>query len=232
MATSVEDEVKQLDVNKETSYLESFIKSKCRLSEKSPNVYIPLSRTTFDDELWLKKVEVGTKDKSKREKVIMMVGATGSGKTTTINAMFNYIMGVQIEDKFRLQLIEEDDEDQTRSKPKSYIAAYTIHHQPDFKTNCTVTIIDTPGFGDTAGIIRDIEIMWQIKTFFSTEGFDGIDMLDAVGFVVPSDPPWLTPGQRYILMLLKKPKSHIVAISSSTMKVSTHCIWMKKRSNL
>ena len=198
MATSVEDEVKQLDVNKEASYLESFIKSKCRLSEKSPNVYIPLSRTTFDDELWLKKVEVGRKDKSKREKVIIMVGATGYGKTTTINAMFNYIMGVEFEDPFRLQLIEEDDEDQTRSKPKSYIAAYTIHHQPGFKTNYTLTIIDTPGAADTAGIIRDIEIMRQIKTFFSTEGFDGIDILDAVGFVVQSHPRRLTPAQSYI----------------------------------
>ena len=198
MATSVEDEVKQLDVNKEVSYLEFFIKSKCRLSKKSPNVYIPLSKTTFDDELWLKKVEVGRKDRSKREKVIMIVGALGSGKTTTINAMFNYIMGVEIGDKFRLRLIEEEDvEDQTKSVTKC-ITAYTIHHQPGFKTDYTLTIIDTPSFGDTGGIIRDKEIMVQIKTFFSTEGFDGIDILDAVGFVVPSNPPRLTPTQRYI----------------------------------
>ena len=108
MATSVEDGLRHLNV-KEASYLESFIKSKCRLSEKSPNVYIPLSKTTFDDEFWLKKVEVGRKNKSKREKVIMIVGATGSGKTTTINAMLNFIMGVEFEDQFRLQLIEEED---------------------------------------------------------------------------------------------------------------------------
>ena len=198
MATSVEDEVKQLDVNKEVSYLESFIKSKCRLSKKSPKVYIPRCRTTFDDEFWIKKVEVGRKNKSKREKVILMVGALGSGKTTTINAMFNYIMGVEIGDKFRLRLIEgEDVEDQIKSVTKC-ITAYTIHHQPGFKTDYTLTIIDTPSFGDTGGIIRDKEIMVQIKTFFSTEGFDGIDILDAVGFVVPSYPPRLTPTQRYI----------------------------------
>ena len=197
MATSVEDGLRHLNV-KERSYLESFIKSKCRLSKKSPNVYISLSKTTFDDELWLKKIEVGRKDKSKREKVIMMVGATGSGKTTTVNAMFNYIMGVKIEDKFRLQLIEEEDvEDQTKSVTKC-ITAYTIHHQPGFKTDHTLTIIDTPGFGDTKGINRDKEIMAQIKTFFSTEGFDGIDILDAVVFVVPSHPPRLTPTQQYI----------------------------------
>ena len=185
MATALDEEVKELDINKEVSYLESFIKPKCRPSGKSPNVYIPLCRTTFDDEFWLKKVEVGRKDKSKREKVIMMVGATGSGKTTTINAMLNFIMGVEFEDQFRLCLIEgEDAEDQTKSVTKC-ITAYTIHHQPGFKADYTFTIIDTPGFGDTRGITRDKEIMGQIKTFFSTEGFDGIDILDAVGFRGP-----------------------------------------------
>ena len=198
MATSVEDGLRQLDVNKEASYLESFIKPKCRLSEKSPNVYVPRCRTTFDDEFWLEKVEVGRKDKSKREKVIMLVGATGSGKTTTINAMLNFIMGVEFEDHFRLQLIEEEEAgDQTKSVTKC-ITAYTIHHQTSFKTDYTLTIIDTPGFGDTDGITRDKEIMGQIKTFFSTEGFDGVDILDAVGFVVPSNPPRLTPTQRYV----------------------------------
>ena len=198
MASAVEEVVKELDVNKEASYLESFIKPKCRLSEKSPRVYLPLCRTTFDDEFWLKKVEVGRKDKSKREKVIMMVGATGSGKTITINAMLNFIMGVEFEDPFRLQLIEEEDaEDQTKSVTKC-ITAYTVHYQPGFKTDYTLTIIDTPGFGHTGGINRDKEIMGQIKTFFSTEGFGGIDILDAVGFVVPSNPPTLTPTQRYI----------------------------------
>ena len=128
----------------------------------------------------------------------MMVGATGSGKTTTINAMLNFIIGVEFEDQFRLQLIEEEDaEDQTKSVTKC-ITAYTIHHQPGFKTDYTLTIIDTPGLGNTRGINRDKEIMGQIKTFFSTEGFDGIDILDAVGFVVPSNPPRLTPTQKYI----------------------------------
>ena len=197
MTTSVEDEVKLLDVNKEASYLESFIKSKCRLSEKSPFVYIPLSKTTFDDKFWFKKVEVGRRDRSKREKVIMLVGPTGSGKTTTINAMFNYIMGVEFEDQFRLQVIEEDAEDQTKSVTKC-ITSYTIHHQQGFKTDYTFTIIDIPGFGDTGGITEHKEVMVQIKTFISTKGFGSIDILDAVGFVIPSNPPRLTETQQYI----------------------------------
>ena len=191
MATALEED-------RTVSYLEYFIETKCRQSEKFPNVYIPLCRRTMDDELWLKKVEVGRKDRTKREKVIMIVGETGTGKTTTINSMLNFIMGVEFEDQFRLRLIEEEDEDDQTKSVTKYITAYTIHQQPGFKTDYTLTIIDTPGFGDTVSMKRDEEIKGQIENFFSTEGFDGIDVLDAVGFVVKSNSPRLTLTQSYI----------------------------------
>jgi ABC-type lipoprotein export system ATPase subunit len=47
----------------------------------------------------------GKKGNDLHEKTIMIVGATGSGKTTLINAMANYILGLTWEDKFRFTLV-------------------------------------------------------------------------------------------------------------------------------
>jgi len=41
------------------------------------------------------------------EKVLLVVGATGAGKTTLINGMVNYILGVEWKDDFGFQLITE-----------------------------------------------------------------------------------------------------------------------------
>lgn len=42
------------------------------------------------------------------EKTIMLVGATGSGKSTIIDGIVNYVMGVNFDDPFRFTLKEED----------------------------------------------------------------------------------------------------------------------------
>ena len=143
------------------------------------------------------KCEFGQRKVGVPEKVIMIVGATGSGKSTMINGMINYILGVEWKDKFRFKLIVEPDIYQGKSVTSS-ITAYTIHHREGYKIPYTLTIIDTPGFGDPAGIKRDKEITEQIRTFFSTPGDGGIDHIDAVAFVVQSSLPRLTPTQKYI----------------------------------
>lgn len=62
----------------------------------------------------------------------------------------------------------------------------------------TLNIIDTPGFGDTRGIVRDKTIVDQIREFFTTPGRQGISCLDAVCFVTQGPLGKLTTPQRYI----------------------------------
>ncbi|XP_066967854.1 uncharacterized protein [Macrobrachium rosenbergii] len=166
----------------------------CGQSEKVQDgdilIYKPNLKPIASNDIYnLRKFEFGKEKDAIQEKVIMLVGSTGSGKTTYINGLINYIFAVDWDDSFRFKLITE---------PKSqtiHLSSYTIHHQEGFRVPYSLTIIDTPGFGDVKGVERDTEITGQIRTFLTT---GGIDRLDAVGFVVQSCLPRLTPTQRYI----------------------------------
>lgn len=133
-----------------------------------------------------------------RECVVMVVGATGSGKTTLINGIANYIFGVDFHHRFRFKLItDEGGRSQTKSQTKS-ITAYTIHKHEGSRFPHTLTIIDTPGFGDTEGLERDRQISADIKEFFSMRSPTGIDQIHAVAFVTQASIARLTATQRYI----------------------------------
>lgn len=86
----------------------------------------------------------------------MVVGQTGSDKTTLLNSFINYLLGIQFEDTFRYKIIHENfdpdwkqDESQTSDVTDYCIEAHN--------GNPSIIIYDTPGFGDTRGIKQDIE---------------------------------------------------------------------------
>lgn len=45
------------------------------------------------------------------EKTIMLVGATGSGKSTLVDGIVNYVMGVSFDDPFRFTLVQLEEEE-------------------------------------------------------------------------------------------------------------------------
>lgn len=79
-----------------------------------------------------------------------------------------------------------------------WITCYTINKMEGSTIDYTLNIIDTPGFGDTRGIVRDKTIVDQIREFFTTPGRQGISCLDAVCFVTQGPLGKLTTPQRYI----------------------------------
>ena len=169
-----------------------------KIQEGSPTVYELATNLTFQSESIEKKevVSSSTSAATVKQKVLMLVGATGAGKTTLINGIANYIMGVEWEDDFRFKMIsEKQSSDQTKSQTK-VITAYTFHKEQGFPFPYSLTIVDTPGFGDVEGLKRDKKITAQIKEFFSSE--KGIDQVHAIGFVVQSSLPRLTQTQSYI----------------------------------
>ncbi|CAG0903360.1 unnamed protein product, partial [Darwinula stevensoni] len=115
------------------------------------------------------------------------------GKTLLVSTMLNYLLGVNMEDVQRLRMVARGTEEwksQTRD-----VTAYVINprkENPRFKY--PVTIVDTPGFGDTEGL--DGNTFSMLKAFFDHK--EGIDRLHSVGLVVPASTSRLTVGHTQV----------------------------------
>ena len=91
-------------------------------------------------------------------------------------------------------VVDEGKRSQAESQTRD-ISAYTFY---SLDMPYDLTIVDTPGFGDTGGIDRDKEIAAKIKQFFSGTSRGGIDTLHGIGFVAQASLPRLTPTQKHI----------------------------------
>ncbi|CAG0885452.1 unnamed protein product [Darwinula stevensoni] len=165
-------------------------------------IQVPRKEVMKDKKRRLAKFEIGNRTLgSGPTKVLLVVGAMGAGKSTLIDGIINYVYGVKWEDDFRFKMIKDDGSglniSQSHSQTK-WITAYILHKEEGFALPYTLKIIDTPGFGDTAGIEADQELMNQIRIFFLSKGNIGIDQLDGICFVVQSALVRLTSTQQYI----------------------------------
>ena len=95
-----------------------------------------------------------------------MLGATGSNKTTLINAMVNYMMGVEWDDDFRFKLIDESADKSQAHSQTDLVTTYDLYEMKDSRLNYSLTVVDTPGFGDTRGLEQDTNLMQQIQDYF------------------------------------------------------------------
>ena len=80
--------------------------------------------------------------------VILFCGKTGDGKTTAINAFFNIIKGIQLEDNYRFILITEPKK--SKGQTQTQTDGVHLYYLKDYN-NQPILIIDSPGCGDTRG---------------------------------------------------------------------------------
>lgn len=132
-----------------------------------------------DEEHRIQMVAIGPENE-KPTKSVLLLGETGTGKTTIINAMVNHLFGVVLEDNFRFQLkdyIGSADKHQVESQTE-YITVYLIYYQAGMCLECNYMLIDTPGFGD----IRKHPKMPVERLNFLTKDF-GINDINCIGLV-------------------------------------------------
>ena len=113
------------------------------------------------------------------------MGVTGTGKTTLINAMINYVFNVQSDDPFRFQLIHKGPTKTNR------IAVYDIYHDEELKIPFSFTIIDTLSFVENK--MKNEEIAEMIRELIQ-DPYDSID-LHMIGLVALASYPRLINSQ-------------------------------------
>ncbi|ROL27900.1 Immune-associated nucleotide-binding protein 13 [Anabarilius grahami] len=141
-----------------------------------------------------RKITFGNRDTKKPHKSILMVGETGTGKTTLINVMINYMLGVQREDKVWFEIT--DDQSDHRSSVKSQTSIITVYGFYLQESKTDLTIVDAPGYGDTQDIEMDKEIAMRFLSL--SESAEGVHELDAVCLVMNSTQNRLSDRQQYI----------------------------------
>ncbi|KAK6305731.1 hypothetical protein J4Q44_G00245110 [Coregonus suidteri] len=175
---------------------EEFLKKSERVKKGNPSIH----RLNLEHKLGVKEsfeqYTFGGKVEKGNNKVILLLGSTGAGKTTLVNVMINYILGVKWEDHYRFKLIHEVTNRSQAESQTSIVTSYEVYNQPGFQIPYSLTIIDTPGFGDTRGMAYDKLITEKVKEFLCNPL--GIDHIDAVCFVVQASLARLSANQKYI----------------------------------
>ena len=116
-----------------------------------------------------------TEEETKNSKTLLIIGQTGHGKTTFMNALVNIYMGINFHDKFRYLLVLNENKNQLKSITKE-ITLYKIRSKKELNFPPLI-IIDTPGFGDTDGVKGDKINLVKFGEFFNSEKINYINCI-------------------------------------------------------
>lgn len=165
--------------------------SKFLYTKKNNNEDVENDSSNSNDQLEIyeyPKIEF-TEKEQKNAYIFLVIGETGSGKTTLINSFVNAVMGIQIDTDFRYVLVKEENISQAHSQTQD-VNIYNIKA----KDGTFFQIVDTPGYNDTKGMPQDKKITQKIFYVFN----EYLHSITSICFVVKTTSFRLSPTQKYI----------------------------------
>ncbi|KTF86010.1 hypothetical protein cypCar_00037859 [Cyprinus carpio] len=180
---------------------EQRIKNKNDLIEKSilfqdgnPARYrLQTSADNLDQSEPYRNITFGERDKNKPHKTILMAGEIETGKSTLINTMINYMLGVKREDKVWFEITDDQSDRTSAHSQTSSVTVYEFYLQ---ESPIDLTIIDTPGYGDTRGVDLDKDIAKSLLNL--SKSAEEIHEIHAVCLVIKATQNRLSDRQIYI----------------------------------
>ncbi|KAK3566879.1 hypothetical protein QTP86_004761 [Hemibagrus guttatus] len=167
------------------------------ISKGPPSRYRLLTtRSNLYEDGSVRKWTFGQRDLKMQNKILLMVGETGTGKTTLINAMTNYILGVKFTDEVWFEITEKGGDHHMPNQSETQTTKITVYEVFPQDSRTCLTIIDTPGYGDTRGIEYDKQIAENLHKLFRNN--TGVKEIDAVCLVVKASENQLSHRQLYI----------------------------------
>ena len=135
-----------VETEKESSLAQKILDESVKVADANSqlNIYTPKYKDVEFVCDGLRKIQVGGPGQYHyKEKSIMVLGATGAGKTTFLNSMSNYLANVHEGDPFRFKIVTEGEEGEASSQSKTkMVSAYCFNHT---KLPYRLTVVDTPG---------------------------------------------------------------------------------------
>ncbi|XP_045101335.1 uncharacterized protein LOC123498237 isoform X1 [Portunus trituberculatus] len=169
----------------------------------------------------LRRKYFGVKSSLKEEKVIILIGNQGSGKTALVNFAANFLKGVEdADDKLYYVMMDK----LNGVCHTSSVTAYTFCFAEDA---APITIIDTPGLRDGRETDKNNPLQ-TLKTFFINS--DSNIQLHAIGYVISSSAVGLTSSEHHMIDFLIEHYGHgistnfitIVTFVADVMKNNPH----------
>ncbi|KAI7810051.1 hypothetical protein IRJ41_021576, partial [Triplophysa rosa] len=111
---------------------ELFLKHSIRIQKGYPSIHALKLHKKIGDNVDFSQHAFGKKVEDVKNKVILLLGSTGAGKTTLVNVMINYILGTKWQDGYRFKLINEVTNRTQAESQTSSVSSYELYYQPGF----------------------------------------------------------------------------------------------------